>query len=99
MDQDISRRGGYDLPPDAPQPQGRPEFEAAVRSVQEPSARRASTDDVVADKPVRAHTAASNGNGSKPKEPTSLFWQQPISAEEEVNWFVPPLPRREEQTD
>jgi hypothetical protein len=47
--------------------------------------------------PIRASSAPTNGNGAKPKDPPSLFWQQPIAAEEEVNWFVPPLPRREEQ--
>lgn len=43
-------------------------------------------------------TPTANGNGAKPNQPVSLFWQQPISSEEEVNWFVPPLPRRPEQS-
>ncbi|HLJ54171.1 MAG TPA: hypothetical protein VKT77_03975 [Chthonomonadaceae bacterium] len=101
MDQEISGRAGspYDLPPDAPEAQELPEFQAAVHAVHEPATRLPSLEDAPRDKPVRANPAASNGNGSKPKEPTSLFWQQPISADEEVNWFVPPLPRREDQTE
>ena len=41
----------------------------------------------------------SNGaktNGVKPPDPSSLFWQSPLSGEEEIEWFVPPLPLREE---
>jgi hypothetical protein len=98
MDQDISRRGEntYDLPPDIPPIPASDPPDPTVRAVADTSARR---HDAETDKPVRANGAATNGNGSKPKEPVSLFWQQPIAADEEVNWFVPPLPRREEQND
>ena len=34
--------------------------------------------------------------GSKASDPVSLFWQSPLSEDEEINWFVPPLPHREE---
>src|SRR5258708_12667420 len=45
-----------------------------------------------------AHNGASrNGASPKIKDPSSLFWQQPLSDQEEVNWFVPPLPHREER--
>src|SRR4051794_238449 len=59
------------------------------------SARRAYDEDAAGDRPAR-DTTHMNGNGTKPKDPSSLFWQQPIASDEEVNWFVPPLPRREE---
>jgi len=86
MDQDISRRGEspYDLPASGQYPPT-PEVETHPVSEQGASAR-----------PVRPTTASTNGSSAKPKDPTSLFWQQPIAGEEEVNWFVPPLPRREE---
>ncbi len=99
MDQDISRRddSGYDLPSEGAKPPPLPEFEQAIHAMPDMAPRRTYDDEVPLDKPIRPLSAATNGNGAKPKEPTSLFWQQPIAAEEEVNWFVPPLPRREEQ--
>ncbi len=110
MDQDISRRGGsYDLPSDLAQPPPLPEYDQAGRPLSDaapqPAGPGRALDEDVHSAPRTTHilgvggalSAATNGNGSKPKEPTSLFWQQPIAAEEEVNWFVPPLPRREEQ--
>ena len=48
---------------------------------------------------VEANGAGSNGKSSPSflTEPPSLFWQSPLSEEEEVNWFVPPLPHRQER--
>lgn len=99
MDQDISRRAGSsgDVPPGGAQPPTAYDIEMTPRAPAENPSHRAHEDENGAEKPMRANGAAANGNGAKPKDPISLFWQQPIAAEEEVNWFVPPLPRREEQ--
>ncbi len=65
--------------------------------------------DFIAESPEpRTEREMSNGrvesNGAHGKsfpafstEPPSLFWQSPLSEEEEVNWFVPPLPHRQER--
>lgn len=65
--------------------------------------KTAVTDEVETLSPVEMSLGKSNGNSASrtrdynPGSPVSLFWQHPISDQEEVNWFVPPLPRREEK--
>jgi hypothetical protein len=104
---------GFDLPSPGSQPPPLPDFEPAIRPSPDSTVTNGLPDsastrplpdsttrhslDGEAAQPLRASGASTNGNGAKPKDPPSLFWQQPIAAEEEVNWFVPPLPRREEQ--
>jgi len=99
MDQDISRREppDYDVPlGEAPPPNY--ESKPTVVPLSGSSSRRAYDDESGAERAGR-DTTHMNGNGTKPKDPSSLFWQQPIAADEEVNWFVPPLPRREEHSE
>ena len=99
MDQDINRRGSQnvDRSYDRPAVPPLPDAELLSHPFPESATRHAADAEPVIAQPVRATGAPTNGNGAKVKDPISLFWQQPIAAEEEVNWFVPPLPRREEQ--
>lgn len=101
MEENPSRRYEPDFDVQTPlYPPGIPEQplpSETPRGSQENEVRRAGYETHADERPLHAgQNGAANGSGVKSKEPAALFWHQPISSEEEVNWFVPPLPRREE---